>query len=347
MMKHLDILNSLGHCTIVSAATRPVGMGWNTKTIKNLEDRGFSLKLREEGSPQKTGMQWIGLIYACLCKGLRMNRAFGHSNPYHRYAFPSQWWKNVTCDADIAVINYSYWSWLPTTCPKVVVLLDLFSGFMWGGGLKETEDLRTADLVVVISIDEEQELHRRGIKNVLWSPPLVKPGNFTLSEKIGIVGSANSLNQEGIKWLGTPPPSGTIRIKIYGVLSDFVSWPTAEKVNSYTDPYQPYQDCGIILIPTALGTGVQIKVIEALACGRVIIARRGAMRGIPDSREAWIEVESPSEMWAHAEKYAHDSGSRYIQAQKAREYYKKYLNHEHIHNNLCKAYSNLANRSYL
>lgn len=345
MMKHLDILRSLGHCTIVSAATRPVGMGWNAKASKDLEDRGFSVKLREEGCPNKTVMQWIGLMYAIICKGLRLERAFGHTNPYHRYAFPPRWWKSITEDADIVVINYSYWSWLPANCPKVVVLLDLFSGLMWGGIVRETEDLRTADLVVVISKDEELELRRRGINNVLWSPPLVRPGNFPLTNRIGIVGSANPLNQEGIEWLGTVSPPENIAVNIYGALSGFVNWPAAEKIKSYQDPYQPYQDCGIILLPTALGTGVQIKVVEALACGRVIIARRGAMRGIPDSREAWVEVESPAEMWEQAEKFARDGGIRSIQAQKSREYYEKYLNHEQIHGNLCKAYSDLANRS--
>ena len=70
-----------------------------------------------------------------------------------------------------------------------------------------------------------------------------------------------------------------------------------------------------------------------MACGRVIIARRGAMRGIPDSREAWIEVESPSEMWGQAEKIAKDVYIRAIQGRKTGEFYEKYLNLEQIHGN--------------
>jgi len=51
-------------------------------------------------------------------------RTFGHSNRYYRYAFPEAWWLSKTRGTDLAVVNYSYWSWLPCRCPKVVVLLD-------------------------------------------------------------------------------------------------------------------------------------------------------------------------------------------------------------------------------
>ncbi len=341
MMKHLEILRSLGECTIASAATRPAGMGWSASLRNSLESVGYRVRLREEAGYSRTLRQWLGIAYASVCKGLRLERAFGHANPYHRYAFPPAWWQDVTAKADIAVINYSYWAWLPTACPKVVVLLDLFSGLMWGGSLKETEDLRTADLVVVISKDEELELHRRGIKNVLWSPPVVRQASLPLSDAIGIVGSANPHNREGIHWLGTSSPPEAIAVNVYGALSGFAGWPKVVKVKSYSDPYQPYRDCGIILLPTALGTGVQIKVVEALACGRAIIARRGAMRGIPDGQGAWIEVDSPTEMWLQAERLSRDGQERIAQGEKARAYYQRYLDHEKINLQLRDAYRSL------
>lgn len=341
MMKHLEILRSLGECTIVSAATRPAGMGWSPQLRKTLETAGYRVRLREEADNSRTLRQWFGIAYASVCKGLRLERAFGHANPYHRYAFPSAWLKDMTAKADLAVINYSYWAWLPTTCPKVVVLHDLFSGIMWGGSLKETEDLRTADLVVVISKDEEQELYCRGIKNVLWSPPVVRPASFSLPTAIGIVGSGNPHNREGIQWLGAVSPPEAIAVNIYGALSRFANCSNVVRIKSYHDPYQPYRDCGIILLPTALGTGVQIKVVEALACGRAIIARRGAMRGIPDGQGAWIEVESPAEMWLQAARLSRDGQARIAQGEKAREYYQQYLDFENINQQLREAYCSL------
>jgi len=342
MLKHLEMLRSLGECTIASAATRPVGMGWNPKSRLEIEGRGYHVTLREDKCSSRTWRQWAGIAYASVCKGLKMDRAFGHANPYHRYAFELSWWREVTRNTELAVINYSYWAWLPTNCPKIIILHDLFSDLMWGGSNKETEDLLSADLVIVISKDEEEELCRRGIRKVLWSPPLVKPASFSLTDRVGIVGSCNPHNREGLQWLSSVSPPDILNVNVYGGLSQFVNWLNAVRVKSYIDPYQPYQDCGIILLPTAMGTGVQIKAVEALACGRAIIARRGAMRGIPAGHGAWIEVDSPGEMWLQAERLCRDEHCRNELGEKARVYYQRYLDHKKIMAELREAYCSLA-----
>lgn len=342
MMKHLEILSSLGQCTVASAGSRPVGMGWDYVLRGEFEERGYRVALREDTCPGKTWLQWLGMAYAAICKGLQMERAFGHFNPYHRFAFNRDWWMALSRQADLVVINYSYWAWLPTFSPKVIVLHDLISNTMWGGSNRETEDLRNADLVVVISKDEEEQLRRRGISNILWSPPLVKPGFFALTQTVGIIGSANLYNREGLRWLSAAPPPETLSVNVYGALSQFVIWPNANKIRSYIDPYRPYQDCGIILLPTALGMGVQIKAVEALACGRAIIARRGAMRGIPEGEGAWIEVDSPHEMWLQAERLFNDRPGCIAQGEKARSYYQRYLDHKKIFADLQSAYKSLA-----
>jgi hypothetical protein len=345
MLKHLDVLKSLGECTIASAATRPVGMGWNPAVRIEFEERGYRVTLREDTCHGKTWQQWFGMAYASTCKGFQMERAFGHSNPYHRYAFNLDWWMALSREADLVIINYSYWAWLPTICPKIIILHDLLSNTMWGGTHCETEDLRKANLVVVISKDEEEQLRRRGISNIIWSPPLVKPALFELTQAVGIIGSANTYNREGLRWLSAVSPPETLSVNVYGALSQFVTWPNVNKIKSYVDLYRPYQDCGIVLLPTALGMGVQIKVVEALACGRAIIARRGAMRGIPDGQGAWIEVDSPHEMWLQAERLCNDRNSRNDQGEKARLYYQRYLHHKKIRTELREAYSSLVNGS--
>lgn len=345
MLKHLEVLRSLGGCTIASAATRPVGMGWHPAFRRDLEELGYSVMLREDTFISKTWRQWLGMAYAVICKGLRLERAFGHSNPYHRHAFNLDWWTGISRQVDLAVINYSYWAWLPTVCPKVIILHDLLSNTMWGGTDYETEDLRKVDLVVVISKDEEEQLRRRGISNIIWSPPLVKPVFFAMTKTIGIIGSANRYNLEGLRWLSAVSPPESLTVNVYGALSQFVTWPNANKLRSYVDPYRPYQDCGIILLPTALGMGVQIKAVEALACGRAIIARRGAMRGIPDGQGAWIEVDSPQEMWLQAIQLYNERQKCNSLGERARLYYQKYLDHRKIFNDLQTTYKALANGS--
>ena len=341
MWKHLNLLQTLGDCTIASAASRPVGMGWTNEARQQVEEQGFSVQLREELHPARTWRQLAGLAYGAACKGLGLERAFGHANPYHRYAFPSDFLLECSRNADVVVINYSYWAWLPTHCPKVIALLDLWSNRMWGSSHHETEELRAADLVVVISKDEEAELRRRGLTNVLWSPPLALPSAFPLTEQVGLIGSANRFNQEGLRWLSQSVPPA-LPISIYGGLAQFATWPEMRTVTRYSKSNQPYQECGIILLPTASGTGVQIKVVEALAAGRAIVARPAAMRGLPSGEGAWIEVDSPQAMWAQAERLSRDAGLREEQAAKAQRYYQQHLDADTILTKLREAYVELV-----
>uniref|UniRef100_UPI0040564A1B glycosyltransferase family protein n=1 Tax=Candidatus Electrothrix sp. TaxID=2170559 RepID=UPI0040564A1B len=341
MWKHLEVLRSLGQCTIASAATRPVGMGWQVSAKKDIAQRGYTVSLREEFFPKRNWKQLFGLAYGAICKGLHLERAFGHTNPYHRHAFPDDFLLQCSNRADLALINYSYWARLPTSCPKVIVLLDLWSNTMWGGIEPETRELATADLLVVISKDEEAQLRARGLKNILWSPPLAEPSYFPLTEQVGLIGSANKFNREGISWL-SKAKKPAVPLTVYGALSAFAKWPDADTVRSYADTHTPYRDCGVVLLPTALGMGVQIKTVEALAAGRAIVARTGAMRGLPPGKGAWIEVETPEAMWEHAALLSRNDDLREEQGAKARAYYQEHLDSRKILAELRTAYSTLV-----
>lgn len=161
--KHMDFLRSQGECTIVSAKNLPVGGGWLPQYEKDCRDSDFRLIFRD---PRRTVSQWFGIAYAAFFKILRMERAFGHSNPYHRYAFPADWWYSCTKSADIAEIHYSYWARLPSACPKVVVVHDLWLDIMWEGGKREISELQSADLVVTVSATDRDKLIKNGLKNV-------------------------------------------------------------------------------------------------------------------------------------------------------------------------------------
>jgi hypothetical protein len=340
--KNLEVLRSLGECTVLSAATRPVGMGWNPTIRKKIEGLGYSVELREESSYSRNWRQWMGIAYAMFCKGLRLERAFGHSNPYHRYAFPISWWQSRTQDADIAVVNYSYWSWLPCHCPKIVILLDLWSDFMWEGPSREIKDLKTADLVIVISKTEEEKLNRWGITRTLWSPPAVPASEFPDSNEIGLVGSKNQFNREGLSWLGRAFSSSSTNIRVYGSLSEHVNHPSFIRCGRYDKQTMPYEACGIILMTTVEGMGVQIKTIEALAAGRAIVARPGAMRGLPSSQTAWIETQSPAEMMKIARELQNNPDMRHRQYKNARDYYNRFLDSNMILEELREAYLKVA-----
>ncbi len=339
--KHLDVLRDLGSCEILSAATRPVGAGWAPERKREVEDRGFTVRLREEECRRST-VQWAGIGYAAICKALGLERAFGHSNPYHRHAFSPDWWARRTAGADLAVVCYSYWAWLPCACPKVVVLLDLWSDVMRWWNDREIEDLRAAELVVVISQDEERTLQARGVERTLWSPPLVEPAVLPDSARVGLVGSFSHSNLEGLRWLEQAPAAPGEQIRVYGGLAARARAPFLKSVGRYEDRYTPYRECGVVLMPTSEGMGVQIKAVEALACGRAIVARRGAMRGLPHSDRAWIEVSTPREMVEAAGRLNRDAAARARLSTAAREYYRRHLDHQVICATLREAYGRIA-----
>lgn len=341
MLNHLRLLCELGPCTVVSAGSRPVGTPWSTAAIHQLESEGCTVVLRE-GSCRKRPAQYAGIAYAMFCKLFKLDWAFGHANPYHRHAFPAAWWESLTRQADLALINYSYWAHLPCACPKAVLLLDLWSDVMrlWNRG--EIRDLRTAQGVVAISLNEKQTLESRGVSPVHWCPPLVDPIDCRDSTQIGLVGSSSRFNREGLRWLESARcPSGR-DVYVYGGLSAHVKTTGFVPVGPYEDRHAPYQDCGIILMTTKLGMGVQIKGIEALAAGRVIIARCGAMRGLPPPNGAWLEVDNPFDMVKMVEAFIRDPVCRARQMELARNYYHRYLDAGRLRAGMRDLYAGLA-----
>lgn len=333
MWKALECLRDLGPCTILSARTRPVGMGWTPAARDEFQAKGFSVVFREDDEPRRfrPGRAW-GMVYAAGCKALGRERAFGHANPYHRLAFDPEWVARRAESADLAVFTYSYWAGFQVPCPKAVLLLDLWSDFMRGGTEAETRDLKTADLVIVISKQEEARLHGRGVSKTLWSPPFVAAQELPDSDRIGLVGSANEFNREGLRWLGKG--RSALPGQVFGGLARFASGSGFEPTGRYDDAMDPYRQCGIILMTTALGMGVQIKSIEALAAGRAIVARRGAMRGIPPGDGAWIEVEAPEEMREVAKRLQMDGAARARQMAAARAYYRAHLDANRLRDEL-------------
>ncbi len=326
-IKHLSFLKEWGKCDIASSEIKPVGGGWREEYKKTVIEQGFALSLIQHR--RITLKYLIAIMYAVLFKSLSMEKAFGHSNPYHRYAFSKDWWFEQTQSKNIAEIHYSFWAYLPCACPKVVVVHDLWSDIMWEGSRKETAELKTADLIVTLSSTDRFTLLKRGLTNVHWSPPCVEGKTFLDSTAVAIVGSSNRHNREGLQWLRNAKNQerlGGINLNCYGEIAKYI-----EKNGSllakgnYLNTYKPYEECGVVLMLTANGTGIQIKGIEALASGRAIIARNGAMRGLPGDEKGWIEVDTPEEMIELIKRVVSDSSFRYKLMDKSKAYYQMYL----------------------
>lgn len=70
MREHLEVLRSLGECILLSAATHPIGLGWNSSMRKEIEGCGYRITLLVEAYASRNSQQWEGIAYALLCKGL-------------------------------------------------------------------------------------------------------------------------------------------------------------------------------------------------------------------------------------------------------------------------------------
>ena len=110
----------------------------------------------------------------------------------------------------------------------------------------------------------------------------------------------------------------------------------------YKDWTHPYEQCGVILLASSGGTGVQIKAVEALACGRAIVARKGAMRGLPENDGAWVEVSEPEEMALEAIRLSSNKSAREELSARARQYYERHLDSRRISAQLKQLYSELG-----
>jgi glycosyltransferase involved in cell wall biosynthesis len=142
---------------------------------------------------------------------------------------------------------------------------------------------------------------------------------------VGIVGARNPLNSEGLRWLLKSRRRTVAPMKVFGGLGQDLPDDRVEWCGRHRDASEPYQQCGVILVPVALGSGVQVKLIEALAAGRAVIVRRGGARGLPAETKGWIEVDTADEMLDAANEMLVDPEALRRQAKAARGYYDAYL----------------------
>jgi len=340
--KHLSFLHGLGKCSILSAERRPVGFGWSSARKNELLLQGYQLDFFRPSFFSRI-VQLYGMGYALFFKALRQEKAFGHSNPYHRYAFSSDWLYQHTKNTNLCEIHYSFWARLETACPKVVIVHDLWSDIMWEGKVTETAELKGADLLITVSYDDKVKLIRSGIENVHWSPPCIEQNGFDDSTEVAIIGSGNRHNLEGLNWLKNGlKMKDQAKIHCYGAIGKNVEGDTRFLSHGqYQKASAPYQHCGIVLMLTTEGTGIQIKGVEALAAGRAVIARKGAMRGLPRDIEGWIEVETVEEMYSVLKELRSDAAIRKSAMNKAREYYQEYLEKNKIFEELRCKYTEL------
>lgn len=166
----------------------------------------------------------------------------------------------------------------------------------------EMESMRYYDALVPISVKDEAYFKEMGYDGKTWTlPASVDTADYIVKQSerdkqqfiIGFIGSLDWLpNLEGIYWfveelwpsLLTALPNKNLILHIAGrnVPTELKNWNKAgvEVLGEVPDAADFMRACNVLIVPLFSGSGMRVKIIEAMALGIPIIATTLAAEGI-------------------------------------------------------------------
>jgi glycosyltransferase involved in cell wall biosynthesis len=194
----------------------------------------------------------------------------------------------------------------PASCRKILDAHDTLSGRhemiesagvgkFWFSCSEEEErlGLERADFVLAIQ-EEEADLFRkmmRGKSEVRvvghFVEPREVPENTGAKQRIGYIGAYNPLNLQGLQWFIREVWPDVLRdfpaacLVVAGSICDKLKpGPGIELLGKVRDAAQAHADFLLSINPMPSGTGLKIKTVEAMACGRPVVATPAACAGL-------------------------------------------------------------------
>jgi glycosyltransferase involved in cell wall biosynthesis len=158
---------------------------------------------------------------------------------------------------------------------------------------EERMGLERAHVVLAIQ-DEEADVFRRqlrGKSEVRVVGHFVEPcevaENPGAAQRIGYIGAYNPLNLQGLQWfIREVWPTvwrefPAARLVVAGSICDKLKpGPGLELLGKVRDAAQAHADFLVSLNPMPSGTGLKIKTVEAMACGRPVVATPAGCAGL-------------------------------------------------------------------
>jgi polysaccharide biosynthesis protein PslH len=193
----------------------------------------------------------------------------------------------------------------------------------------EIRALQRVDAVIAIQNQEAEYLRRRGLREVFCVGHLSTNGFMPLPDpggtRILFVGSANPMNIQGLEWfVGQVLPEiraeiPSCELAIAGPAGQTRIWPDGVLVLGELESLVPaYTEAIVVVNPVIFGTGLAVKVIEALSYGKPVVASVAGARGLDPELAAAIRIAQNHSTFArHIVELLQNKAARVKLSQKA------------------------------
>jgi glycosyltransferase involved in cell wall biosynthesis len=228
-------------------------------------------------------------------------------------------------DYDYVLVNYSLWANLLRTkkytknAKTIIDTHDFITFQVYKNGKREvlgrtiTEEIKRlnyADEVWAISVDEQYVFTQLLDSKVKLVPVIIPPNNLAISTGKDIqkkydliyVASANDFNKKSAKWFIDHVHSllpKDYSICIVGQVTEYIEdRPNIDKIKYVENLGELYQQSKMVICPMLEGTGLKIKVVEAMAHSLPVVCTLRGIDGLPNKINNGCLIGSTPEEFA-------------------------------------------------
>jgi glycosyltransferase involved in cell wall biosynthesis len=266
------------------------------ESIKNADLIGNGFLLKRDKSISKTLSYLFTYVIPNKLKGRIRDfdrTRFGHKEQFSKILKGKQY--------DYIIISYAYWAELIREnkhLKKAKLIIDthdfLTSQFQnqkrFNLGKyfdKEIEILNLFQKVWVISSDENYVFSQFVTSDVITIPHALEAkfqSNTSKKYDLVYVASSNEHNVKSAKWFFEevyPKLNTTLSICVVGKINKHIpELPNLTKINFVEDLNQVYSESRVAICPMLSGTGLKIKVVEALSFGLPVVCNERGIDGL-------------------------------------------------------------------
>ena len=273
---------------------------------------------------------------------------FGHKNQFSKILEDNQY--------DYIIISYAYWAELIREnkhLKEAKLIIDthdfLASQFQnqkrFNLGKyfnKEVELLNLFQKIWVISSDENYVFSQFVSSDVITIPHALEVKfqlNSTKKYDLVYVASSNEHNVKSAKWFFEevyPKLNTTLSICVVGKINEYIpELPNVTKIHFLEDLNQVYSESRVAICPMLSGTGLKIKVVEALSYGLPVVCNPRGIDGLINKTNNGCLVTVDASIFSkYIEQLLTDNNFYEQQQALAKNFFANYLSTEVVYSEL-------------